>query len=72
MGLKKEIEFDASNRTYRIVTSLNNTYDIHGFNALNKQVSIHTDLNTGEKVFVTWSNIAVLRFKDAPDGAPEG
>ena len=67
MGLKKEIEFEDGNRTYRIAKSLDNTYDIHGFNSLTQQVSIDTDLNTGEKIFVNWSNVAVLRFKDAGD-----
>jgi hypothetical protein len=65
MGIRKEIEFEASGRSYRIVTNLNNTYDIHGFNSLTTSVSIHTDLNTGEKIFVNWSNVAVMRFKDA-------
>lgn len=67
MGLNKEIEFEVGNRTYRITTALDNTYDIHGFNSLAQQVSINTDLNTGEKIFVNWSNVAVLRFKDAGD-----
>jgi hypothetical protein len=71
MGSKKQVEFDIGNRTYCIVTSLDNSYDIHGFNSMNKKVSIHTDLNTGERIFVAWSNIPVLRFKDAPDNAPE-
>ena len=67
MGLRKEIEFDVSGRSYRIVTSLDNTYDIHGFNSLSGKVTINTDLNTGEQIFVNWSNVPVLRFKDAPD-----
>lgn len=67
MGLNKEVEFEVGNRTYRITKSLDNTYDIHGFNSLTQQVSIDTDLNTGEKIFVNWSNVAVLRFKDAGD-----
>lgn len=67
MGLKKEIEFEDGNRTYRIAKMLDNTYDIHGFNSLTQQVSIDTDLNTGETIFVNWSNVAVLRFKDAGD-----
>jgi hypothetical protein len=71
MGLEKEIEFDADGRTYRVVTRLGNTYDIHGFNSLHGQVSIHTDLNTGDKIFVAWSGIPVLRFKDAGDDAQE-
>jgi hypothetical protein len=71
MGIKKEIEFEVGDRTYRIIKSLSNTYDIHGFNALNGQVSIQTDVLTGEKLFVTWSQIPLLRFKDAPDDAVE-
>ena len=67
MGLKKEIEFEIDNRTYRIVRSLDNTYDIHGFNSLAKSVSIDTDLNTGETIFVNWSSVAVSSFKDAGD-----
>jgi hypothetical protein len=65
MGIRKEIEFEAGNRSYRVVTNLTNTYDIHGFNALTTSVSIHTDLNTGEQIFVNWANVAVMRFKDA-------
>lgn len=67
MGLSKEIEFEVGERTYRIITSLDNTYDIHGFNSLTQKVSIHEDLLTGEKIFVNWSNVPVLRFKDAPE-----
>jgi hypothetical protein len=67
MGTRKQIEFEVGNRTYRVRTRLDNTYDIHGFNALTKQVSIHTDLISGEKVFVNWSNIPALRFVDAPE-----
>ncbi|MBK6873314.1 MAG: hypothetical protein IPG94_18620 [Kineosporiaceae bacterium] len=71
MGIRKEIEFEIGTRTYRVITSLNNTYDIHGFNALTQKVSIHTDLNSKEKIFVNWSNVPVMRFKDAPDDAVE-
>ncbi|MEU4424391.1 hypothetical protein AB0F81_27545 [Actinoplanes sp. NPDC024001] len=44
---------------------------IGGFNALTDQVSIHTDLNSGERIFVQWKNIAVLRFKDASAAADD-
>jgi len=67
MALEKELEFDAAGRTYRIRTRLNNTYDIHGFNALNGQVGIYDDLNSGERIFVAWSQVPVIRFKDDPD-----
>jgi hypothetical protein len=68
MGLRKQIEFEIGNRTYRVEHSLDNTYDIHGFNSLSNKVSIETDLNTGERLFVNWSQVPVLRFTDAPGG----
>lgn len=66
MSTSKEIEFEVGTRTYRIITRLDNSYDIHGFNSLMSKVTIHDDLLTGEKIFVNWSNVAVIRFKDAP------
>lgn len=69
MGIRKEIEFQVGNQSYRIVTNLDNAYDIHGFNSLTQKVSIHEDLNTGDQIFVNWSNVSVLRFKDADDSA---
>jgi hypothetical protein len=67
MGLRKQIEFEIDQRTYRVETRLDNTYDIHGFNSLHQKVSIETDLLSGEQLFVSWGLIPVLRFKDAPD-----
>jgi hypothetical protein len=67
MSLEKHVEFEAGQRTYRIKVRLNNTYDIHGFNALMQQVGIYEDLNSGEKVFVNWSVVPVLRFADAAE-----
>ena len=66
MSTKKQIEFEIGERTYRIKTRLDNTYDIHGFNSLRDSVAIYTDLNSGDKIFVTWSLIPVIRFIDAP------
>jgi hypothetical protein len=68
MGTRKQIEFEVGERTYRVRTALDNTYDIHGLNSLTKKVSIETDLNSGEKIFISWNLIPVLRFIDAPDG----
>jgi hypothetical protein len=67
MGIRKQIEFEIGERTYRIRTSLDNTYDIHGFNSLRNKVSIETDLNTGERLFISWDQIPVIRYTDAPD-----
>ena len=61
------VEAGKNERTFRINVNLNNTYDIHGFNSLRDQVGIYTDLNSDEKVFVTWSLIPVIRFIDASE-----
>ena len=68
MTTKKQLEFEIGERTYRVITRLNNSFDIHGFNALRDQVAIYDDLNSGGKVFVAWSLVPVIRFTDAPDG----
>ncbi len=67
MGVRKHLEFEVGERKYRVMKSLDNIYDIHGFNSLTKKVSIETDLNSGEQFFVSWGLIPVLRFSDAPD-----
>jgi hypothetical protein len=67
VSIKKQVEFDIQNRTFRINVQLNNTYDVHGFNSLREQVGIYTDLNSEEKVFVSWGLIPVLRFIDQPE-----
>jgi hypothetical protein len=72
MGIRKQIEFEIEGRTYRVNKNLDNTYDIHGFNSLTSKVSVETDLFSGEQVFVSWGQIPVLRFKDAPDGDSNG
>ena len=71
MSTKKQIEFEIGERTYRIRTRLDNAYDIHGFNSLREDVAIYTDLNSGDKIFVTWSLIPVIRFSDAPEEEEE-
>jgi hypothetical protein len=35
-------------------------------------VAIYTDLNSGDKIFVTWSLIPVIRFIDAPKDKDKG
>ncbi len=67
MSLEKFVEFEIGERSYRIKLRLGNSYDIHGFNALTQQVGIYDDLISGEKIFVNWSNVPVVRFQDAGD-----
>ena len=71
MSTKKEIQFEIGERTYRVRTRLDNIYDVYGFNSLRESVGIYTDLNSGDKIFVAWGDIPVIRFIDAPDDDEE-
>ena len=66
MSTKKDIQFEIGQRTYRVITRLDNVYDIYGFKSLSESVGIYTDLDSGDKIFVIWSAIPVIRFIDAP------
>lgn len=67
MGTHKQVEFDFAGRTYRIRTHLRNSYDIHGFNGMRDEVGIYEDLISGEKIFVAWEKVPVLRFTDVSE-----
>lgn len=65
----KELEFELGQRTYRIRTEVGNAIsntngEISNFRLLLGTIGIYDDLNSGEKVFVTWSLIPAIRFKD--------
>lgn len=67
--MEKELEFEVGQRTYRIRTEVGNTIsnmngDVGNFKLLQGMIGIYDDLNSGDKVFVTWSLIPVIRFKD--------
>lgn len=66
-----EIEFEVGPRSYRLVTDVWIFRDspVDGLNQLREQVGIYTDLNTGDKIFLSWSDIAVLRFRPARDAS---
>jgi hypothetical protein len=71
VSTRKQIEFEIGQRTYRVITSLRNVYDVHGFNSLREDVGIYKDLISGEKLFVTWSLIPVLRYIDIAEDDEE-
>jgi hypothetical protein len=65
----KELEFEIGERTYRIRTEVGNAVsnlngEIGNFKLLQGMIGIYEDLNSGDKVFVTWSLIPAIRFKD--------
>jgi hypothetical protein len=61
-----EFEFDWQGRTYRVAHSLSKQYTIHSIGNLREKIVIATDTITGDKIFVDWSSIAVLRILGMP------
>jgi hypothetical protein len=56
------VEFDQSGRTYRVDLPLYQSENIHSLNLIRDKVTISTDTKTGEKIFIDWSQISVLRI----------
>jgi hypothetical protein len=56
-----QVEFEHGGRTYRVEPGVYK-WDVYALNALREKVSLNTDINTGEQIFVAWSEIAVLRL----------
>jgi hypothetical protein len=55
------VEFEQGGRTYQIETSYDSN-NIHSLNLLRDKVTISTDRLTGEKVFVAWEKISIMRI----------
>ena len=56
------VEFDQQGRTYRIDLPSYDSSNIHSINLIRDKVTLSTDTLTGEKLFVDWSAIAVMRI----------
>lgn len=56
-----EVEFEHGGRTYRVAPGLYK-WDIYAISNLRENISLSTDLNTGEKILVSWGDIAVMRL----------
>jgi hypothetical protein len=59
MGLM--VEFDRDGRTYTVESSIV-LWNVHIVNKLTDQVSLETDVRTGDKLFVNWGQIPVIRL----------
>ena len=56
------VEFDYAGRTYTVESPSINMWNVHVIGQLNNQMTTETDLRTGEKIFVTWSEVGVIRL----------
>jgi hypothetical protein len=68
------VEFDYAGRTYTVESPSINIWNVYILGEMNNSMTIETDLKTGEKIFVTWSQIGVIRLVSPVDseGIPVG
>jgi hypothetical protein len=57
-----QVEFDHAGRTYTIESPSINLWNVHMLAQMNDKMTIETDLRTGSQIFVTWSEIGVIRL----------
>jgi hypothetical protein len=69
-----KVEFDHAGRTYAVESPSISIWNVHVVARLNNSMTIETDLMTNEKIFVTWSQVGVLRLLSSVDekGVPIG
>lgn len=56
------VEFDNNGRTYRIDLPYYDSDNIHSINLIRSKVTLSTDTLTNEKIFVDWSQVAIMRI----------
>lgn len=56
------VEFDYQGQTYRVDLYQYKADNIHSLNLIRDNVTISTDLLSNQKIFVSWSDIAVMRI----------
>ena len=63
------VEFEIGGRTYRVEPSLYK-WNIYAISNLRENIVLTTDLISGDKIFVDWSSIPVMRLV-GEDGSDE-
>ena len=62
-----QVEFDYEGRTYTVESPSINLWNVHMLGQMNDKMTIETDLRTGGQIFVTWSEIGVIRLVSPVD-----
>jgi hypothetical protein len=62
-----QVEFDYEGRTYTVESPSVNLWNVHMLAQMNDKMTIETDLRTGGQIFVTWSEIGVIRLVSPVD-----
>jgi hypothetical protein len=56
------VEFDHGGRTYTVDSPSFRIWNVHILAEMNNTMTIETDLRTGQRIFVTWSEVGVVRL----------
>ena len=56
------VEFDYQGRTYQVDLPRYDSNNIHSINLVRENITLSTDVLTGDKIFVVWSDISILRI----------
>jgi hypothetical protein len=57
-----EVEFEQSGHTYRVASQSITMWNVHRLAEMNNTMTLETDLLTGERLFVTWGQLGVVRL----------
>jgi hypothetical protein len=56
------VEFDLHGRTYRVELVGQISNNVHSMNLIRDKVTLSVDMVTGDKLFVDWSQIPIMRL----------
>jgi hypothetical protein len=56
-----QVEFESGGRTYRVEPPSLLRWEVSFVSLLRDKISLNIDLLTGDEIFVSWGDIAVLR-----------
>jgi hypothetical protein len=62
-----QVEFDYAGRTYVVQSPSITMWSVYRLAELNTSMTLETDLRTGQKIFVTWSEVGVIRLLSSID-----
>jgi hypothetical protein len=63
-----KVEFDHGGRSYAVESASIQVWNVYSIAQLNDQMTIETDLRSGDEIFVTWSQVGVIRLASPVDG----
>ena len=64
------VEFEYEGRTYRVDGAVRE-WNIHAINAITDRVALNVDLLTGDRIFISWGRVGVIRLVPEAGARPQ-